>query len=322
MRGLILSAGLGERLRPLTLKRAKPAIEFLNIPMLGFPYYWLSTLKLNQISFNTHYLPESIRHAAMHVVDPAIPMHFNHEEAILGSGGGIGAAKHLLEGDHFAVANGDGVILCKHADTLERMLDFHIGKNALATLLVCPLEGVGTRLPGVWMDNTGEVVNFGKSAKKNYAKCLHYASYMLFSRRIWDYIPEGASNILYDVLEPEIAQGEKVYGFRVDDMRWFETGNPEEYLAATRSCLELINSSSPLGKCALDIVKRLSPLSRYHGLQLIADNAEVAASAGLSGFAVVGEHARIGASAKLNNCVLLPSAQVAAGEAQSDKIIL
>ncbi len=61
MRGLILSAGLGERLRPITLKKAKPAVEFLNIPMLGFPYYWLSTLGLSQLTLNTHYLPDSVR---------------------------------------------------------------------------------------------------------------------------------------------------------------------------------------------------------------------------------------------------------------------
>lgn len=322
MRGLILSAGLGERLRPFTLKRAKPAIEFLNIPMLGFPYFWLNTLKLKQISFNTHYLPDSIRHAAMHVVDPAIPMHFSHEETILGSGGGIGFAKHLLEGDHFAVANGDGVILCEHMDTIEQMFAFHVRKNALATLLVCPLEGVGTKLPGVWMDNTGEVVNFGKTAKKNYTECLHYASYMIFSKRIWEYIPEGSSNILYDILEPQIAHGEKVFGFRVDNMRWFETGNAAEYLAATRACLELMNSNSLLGKCAREIIRALSPQSELHGMKLIANNADVSSNARISGMAVIGAGATVGAGSDVRDCVLLPESQVASGSSISNQIIL
>lgn len=322
MRGLILSAGLGERLRPFTLKRAKPAIEFLNVPMLAFPYYWLNTLKLDQISFNTHYLPESIRHAAMHVVDPAIPMHFSHEDNILGSGGGIGFAKHLLEGDHFAIANGDGVILCEHKDTIERMFDFHVRKKALATLLVCPLEGVGTRLPGVWMDNTGEVVNFGKSAKQTYTECLHYASYMIFSRRVWDYIPEGPSNILYDVLEPQIAHGEKVYGFRVDNMRWFETGNAEEYLAATRTCLEAMHSASPLGRCAREILESLSPHTGLKDMKLISATADVSEDAQLSGFAVIGDGARVESGAKLHDCVLLPGSHAGKNEGVSGKILI
>src|SRR6185437_9353962 len=93
MRGLILSAGMGERLRPLTLTRAKPAIEFLNMPMLAYPYYWLDTVDLSNVVFNTHYLPETVRKAAMHVVRPECQTHFSHEDTILGSGGGIWNAR-------------------------------------------------------------------------------------------------------------------------------------------------------------------------------------------------------------------------------------
>ncbi|NJL25907.1 MAG: hypothetical protein HC902_12565 [Calothrix sp. SM1_5_4] len=193
MRALILSAGLGERLRPLTNVRAKPAIEFLNMPMLTFPYYWLNTLELSDITFNTHYLPETIRHAAMRVVDPAIRLHFTHEETILGSGGGIWNSRFHLQGDScFAVANGDGVIVCKEDDVLVNMLKFHQDQDALATLLVCPLDGVGTRIPGVWMTSDGEVMNFGLEARGPGMECLHYASFMLLNERIWNYLPRGS----------------------------------------------------------------------------------------------------------------------------------
>src|SRR6185312_3491165 len=99
MRALILSAGLGERLRPLTLRRAKPAVEFLNMPMLAFPYFWLDSVGLSDAVFNTHYLPETVRHAAMHVVRPSTQLHFTHEDAILGSGGGIWNARFQLRWD-------------------------------------------------------------------------------------------------------------------------------------------------------------------------------------------------------------------------------
>jgi NDP-sugar pyrophosphorylase family protein len=321
MRGLILSAGLGERLRPLTLKKAKPAIEFLNIPMLGFPYYWLNTLGLSQLVFNTHHLPDTVRHAAMHVCDPAIPLHFTHESAILGSGGGIWNASPLLEGDRdFVVANGDGVVLCEFPDVLEQMLVFHEKKDSLCTLLVCPLEGVGTRLPGVWMDNSGEIVNFGKAPKREYAECLHYASYMILSKRIWDYLPEGSSNILYDVVEPRIAAGEKAYGFRVDNMKWFETGNAAEYLAATRDCLELMRSAGGYGRCARDIVARLAPGSSLSEMHLIADNARVEGK--LEGFAVIGDEGILGASARLENSVLLPGTSVAPGSVIKNQVLI
>jgi mannose-1-phosphate guanylyltransferase len=320
MRGLILSAGLGERLRPLTVKRAKPAIEFLNIPMLGFPYYWLNTLKLDALVFNTHHLPDSIRHAAMHVVSPNVPMFFSHEDTILGSGGGICKARPYLEGDaSFAVANGDGVVLCEELDTLEQMAEFHAHKDALATFLVCPLEGVGTRLPGVWMDNTGEVAGFGKSSPVPYAECLHYASYMLLSKRIWDYLPEGSSNIIYDVIEPQIKKGERVYGYRVDNMRWFETGNAAEYLAATRQSLECLRDGGRLGDCARDIVTKLAPAFELHSdlsrLRLIADSAQIEDLSALQGFAVVGADCRVQSPSRLQDGVLLPGTSLNAGDA-------
>jgi NDP-sugar pyrophosphorylase family protein len=327
MRGLILSAGLGERLRPLTSTRAKPAIEFLNMPMLAFPYYWLDTLNLQELTFNTHYLPETVRTAAMHVANPNIPLHFPHEAAILGSGGGIWNSRfHLQGGRDFAVANGDGVVLCEEVDVLAQMRDFHVSKNALATLLVCPLEGVGTRIPGVWMDVYGEVTNFGKTRAKPYAECFHYASYMILNKRIWDYLPEGNSNILYDVLEPRIAEGEKVYGLRVDGMQWFETGNVQDYLAATKTCLEHLRSGSRLGQSLERILERHAApsgaKSDIASLRLIADSAEVADSASLKGFCVIGDKAKVGSFAQLEDSVVLGSAEVASSTAFRQQVVL
>jgi mannose-1-phosphate guanylyltransferase len=313
MKGLILAAGLGERLRPVTLKRAKPAVEFLNVPMLGFPYYWLRTAGLTEVAFNTHYLPDTVRHAAMHVVQPETPMHFSHEPAILGSGGGIRNARVYLDGeDHFAVANADGVILCEDPDAIKKMFEFHKSSGALATLLVCPLEGVGTKIPGVWMKPDGTVVNFGKAAKAPGASCYHFASYMFFSKRLWDYLPDGPSNILYEVLEPKIAEGEKVFAYKVDRMVWYETGSVKDYLAATQDVVSLIHDGHPLGKSAMSIIKALAPSSNWDGQRLIAAGADVRGE--LSGFAVVGADAVIPEKTKVSDSVILPGAVLAAGE--------
>ncbi len=319
MRALILTAGLGERFRPYTLRRAKPAVEFLNVPMLTFPYYWLNTLKLTDLTFNTHYLPETIRHAAMHSVDPAIHLHFTHEDLILGSGGGIWNARfHLMQDEVFAVANGDAVVTFSDPQTLSRMLRAHQQTNALATLLLCPLDGVGTRIPGVWVD--GEtVVSFGKTPAREELECLHYASYMFFSKRIWEHLPEGSSNILYDVLVAAIDKGERVLGFRDTDLHWYETGNATEYLKATAACLDSIQRADSHGQGLMNLL--CSDLTPSFGLRsdltkrlLIADNASIDPGVDLAGFCVIGEHAQISSDCRLEDTVVLSDAQVRGGE--------
>ena len=57
MKAMLLSAGYGNRFKPHTNKVAKPAIPFLNIPMLGYPIYYLEQIGIEKLAINTHYLP-------------------------------------------------------------------------------------------------------------------------------------------------------------------------------------------------------------------------------------------------------------------------
>lgn len=327
MRAIILSAGLGERLRPLTSVRAKPAIEFLNMPMLAFPYFWLDSLSLKEVTFNTHHLPETIRHAAMHVVDPKVQLHFPHEDAILGSGGGIWNARFHLQGDrNFAIANGDGVIVCKNRHALNEVLKRHEAEDALATILVCPLEGVGTRIPGVWMNQEGKVWGFGKTSPQPILECFHYASFMILSERIWDRLPQGSSNIIYDVLEPAIREGEKVIGHRVDDMRWFETGNVSDYLIATQSCLQYLKEQNAFGQNLKQMIDRFARnselVSRGQDLGLVDSSAQLDPSSQAHGFFVIGGQCQVESFAQIENSVLLPGSQLLAGQVVQNQVLI
>jgi mannose-1-phosphate guanylyltransferase len=326
MRALILSAGLGERLRPLTLKYAKPAIDFLTVPMVGFPYYWLNTLGLSDITFNTHHLPETIRHAAMHVVDPKVHMHFPHENVILGSGGGIwNSAVHLKPSHTFAVANGDGVIVSANENLLREMLSEHEESGALATILLCPLPDVGEKIPGVWVDAQERVHNFGKGPKASGLNCFHYASVMLLSEKIWSHMPEGNSNILYDILIERIKAGDLVNGFVADDLKWFETGNAADYLHATRVCLDHLVARDHFGLALARMIEALHGEYRIeataNSVMMIAHSAKIPARLESKGFLVIGEEAEIAPGAMLENCVVLRSASVPANSYREQVLI-
>jgi NDP-sugar pyrophosphorylase family protein len=297
------------------------------MPMLAFPYHWLDTCDLTDAVFNTHYLPDTVRQAAMHVVKPSTQLHFTHEESILGSGGGIWNARFHLNWDKtFAVANADGVVTFREPDAIEQMLRFHESRNALATLLVCPLEGVGVKNPGVWCDPYGGVVNFGLAPKKDNLQCLHYASYAFFSERIWDFLPEGPSNILYDVLEPAIQRGESVYAFRSDTMNWFETGNVADYLKSTRRCLEILRQGTPEAEGLRAMLARFAPdysrHSDFQHLRLVDDASRVENLESLRGFGVIGAGATISTDTNVQDCVVLPGARVGGGRAHRDEVLM
>lgn len=265
MRGLILCAGLGERLRPITSKLAKPAVPFLNIPMLAYPLFWLEQLGLKELLINTHYLPQTVEKAAREVCEWKYALDFLHESPeILGSGGAIWNARNRLYGaKNFIVANGDAVLLLDRKSALNDMLAYHQETRALATLLACPYPGVGTTMPGVWVNNLRDVVGFGKTAPTPNAQCLHYTGVAIFSGRILDMLPNGASNILYDVLLKEIAKGEVVNVWN-EAMKWFETGKPREYLAASYECLDMLFTNDGVRWHLVDILDRFTPGWRNH----------------------------------------------------------
>lgn len=324
MRALILSAGLGERLRPITERWAKPAVPFLNIPMLGFPLYWLETLKLESVVINTHYKAESIRDAVAKI-QTAYPVQFVHEPAILGSGGGIRNARAQLETPNdFLVANGDAVVLFPNKSVLEDMLHFHRERKALATLLTCPLGGVGTKIPGVWFNNKLEVSHFGLEPKSGLT-CQHYASYMILSPKIWQFLPVGSSNILYDVLQPLIKEGEKVVVYPREDMRWFETGNSEDYLKATGACMQLLAHDMTFGPELSALLSRFdstwSQRAKFttQSSTLLAPGMNLPGSCISIGFAVIGENAKISPGVTLQRVVVLPDASVT--ESKTDALL-
>jgi mannose-1-phosphate guanylyltransferase len=260
MRGLILCAGLGERLRPITSTIAKPTVPFLNIPMLGFPLFWFEQMGLDRLVINTHYQKESVEKAARSLVEWDYALDFRHESPeILGSGGAMWNARDELSGSkNFITANGDAVFLLDRKSALNEMLAFHEHSKSLATLLTCPYPGVGETIPGVWVDANENVIAFGKSAPQPGAKCSHYTGVAIFSDRILDVLPAGPSNILYDILVKEIARGERVSVW-TEEMKWFETGKPQEYLSASQECLEMLFTGGGVRWHLVDILDRFAP---------------------------------------------------------------
>jgi NDP-sugar pyrophosphorylase family protein len=108
MRAMIVAAGLGTRLRPLTFLRPKPVLPVRGIPLIAFQLALLARHGVREIAINVHHLPEQIEEAARRFAPPGCELRFSREERLLDTGGGIRrVADFLRESDPCLILGGD-----------------------------------------------------------------------------------------------------------------------------------------------------------------------------------------------------------------------
>jgi NDP-sugar pyrophosphorylase family protein len=134
MRAMILAAGYGTRLWPLTIDRAKPAIPFMGRPLVGYVAEYLARFGFDEVVVNLHHRPESVRASLGDGSRFGVRLHYVEEPVILGTSGALDNARSLLEGDTFVVVNGK---IATDID-LSAALATHRETGALATLVLRP----------------------------------------------------------------------------------------------------------------------------------------------------------------------------------------
>ena len=209
MRAMILSAGYGTRLWPLTEDRTKPAIPILGKPLVGYVAEYLAQYGCKEIVVNLHHRPESVRRALGDGSRFGVKLHYIEEPVILGTSGAIDNARALLEGDTFVVVNGK---IITDID-LGAALETHRRTKAIATLVLFP-NATRERFSIVETAD-GFVRSFGGMPARNkvarHDPPLMFTGIQILDSRIFDYIPRGVfSHSTTDVYPQAIANGERV----------------------------------------------------------------------------------------------------------------
>src|SRR5947207_2604008 len=132
MKAMILAAGYGERLWPLTADRTKPALPVLGKPLVGYVAEYLSKFGIKDVVVNLHHRPESVRRSLGDGGRFGVSLQYVYEPAILGTSGALDNARHLLQTDTFVVVNGK---IITDID-LTAALETHRRTKALATLVL------------------------------------------------------------------------------------------------------------------------------------------------------------------------------------------
>jgi len=221
---LLLSAGLGTRLRPLTLGRAKPAIPVAGVPIARRIIGWLAALGISDVVLNLHHLPESIASAVGDGSDLGVRARYTWEQPmVLGSAGGPRRALDVIGAQTFVIANGDTLTDA----SLAPLIDAHAASGALVTMAVVP-NSAPQRYSGLRVDQDGAVL--GVEPRGSSKESFHFIGVQVADRRAFEEIQPGcAANSVGEVYDRLIARTPGSIRAHLCEAQFWDIGTVADY---------------------------------------------------------------------------------------------
>lgn len=210
MRAMILAAGLGTRLRPLTDEVPKPLIDVAGHPMVAYPLAVVREAGIHEVIINLHHLGDQIRAALGDGSRYDLSITYSEEDPILDTGGAIKNAEAFLASDTFVVINGDTVIDLD----LRAAIEWHRQHTATATMVLRPDPGYD--YGAIEIDAEDRIRRF-LGQPPDVAEPLQrmmFTGVHIFEPRIFDYMQSGKFGINAATYPAMLAAGEPLYGYR------------------------------------------------------------------------------------------------------------
>ena len=312
MRAILLSAGRGERFRPVTEAIPKPLLPFLNVPLANAHLRRLQQAGIREVAVNLHHLGDQIESHLRHEAMDLPQLTFFREREILGTAGALrNAAPFLAGSDDFLVVNADAAI----EPDLAVLISRHRESGRAATLLVTenrnpqqytPLQAEGDRIKA-----------FGVRGPRP----LLYTGVCVLAARLLSRIPPGETALLAHLWQPLLDEGREEIGFVLHEGPHADLGRPGDFL---RASLEALERGGPFPEGGGYFDGRLRVLFRaalpaIEVADSILGRVDVAAGARILRSALW-DGVAVGAGARLTGC-LVARGRVPAG-AQHHKALL
>jgi mannose-1-phosphate guanylyltransferase len=325
--GMVLAAGLGTRLRPLTDLLPKPAIPVAGLPLVQLAFARLRAAGARRVVVNVHHLATGMERVATEAASAAgVELAISREPVLAGTGGALREARCLLGGAEAIVLwNGD---ILFEVD-LAAIVAAHRESQALATLVLAPMPE-GARYATVDVDGAMTVRRIAGIGPGGEALVpLHFTGVHVLAPALLDHVPASpfACDVNRLVYPPLLASG-RVRAV-VAGGYWNDLGTPQRYLQAN---LDLLCGEAPVALPGADPFAGMEargsrifvgegasvdPAARLHGPVLVGRGAVVEAGAGVGPGAVLGAGSRVGRGATVERAVVWPGTAIAPGETLS-----
>ncbi|PYQ14767.1 MAG: hypothetical protein DMH00_00805 [Acidobacteria bacterium] len=226
MKAMVLAAGYGERMKPLTWDRAKPALPLLNRATILHLLEHLARNGVTEVAINLHYRPDTLRCIEPQIRALGLLVNFLEEPVILGTGGGLKNAERLLVDGTLIMVNSDFVTDC----ALLLALEHHRQTRALATLVLTPYQE-GTEYGAVEMEHTGRIVRIaGRPGKDSGVPKYHFTGIHILEPTIFREIPPVVKSEINREVYPRLIEAEGRISGYLHLGFWKELGTPQRYL--------------------------------------------------------------------------------------------
>ncbi len=318
---MVLAAGLGTRLRPITYAVPKPMVPVVNRPVMEHSVRLLADHGFRQAIANLHWFPETIEAHFGGGERFGIELGYSHEEVLLGTAGGVRNAAGFL-GDSFLVVAGDALTDLD----LTAMREFHESHDGLATLAtkrVADTDQYGVVIAG----ENGRIQGFQEKPDPAEALSdLANTCIYMFRAEVFDFFPEpgtsaaagpddapGFADWAIDVF-PALLEADVPFYSHEIDAYWNDIGNVDELRQGNLDALSGAVSVEIAAPAVADGVRSASPVegAEVTAPALLGEGVELGAGARIDGPAVVGDGCRIGAGAYVRDAVLLEGTELPA----------
>ncbi|MBD5402218.1 NTP transferase domain-containing protein [bacterium] len=307
IKAMVMAAGMGSRLEPITLMMPKPLIPVMNKPIMDIILSQLKSFGITDVISNTYYLSEQIIDRYQ---DNDLGINFNYivEKELSGTAGGVKKCQFFFdEGEDFVIMSGD---VLTNANILKG-IEAHRKSGAVATIGIkqIPHENV-SHFGVVVTDNNGFITEFQEKpsieeAKSNFINTGIY----IFNYKIFDYIPE---NTFYDFAKnvfPKLLAEREINTFEVDEY-WNDIGTIDQY---KQSVKDVFN-----GQCLVSGIEA----EIFGNKSYICGNSELNDTLSISGISVIGNNCKFGSNVKLEDCIVFDNSEIHDGAELTDCIII
>lgn len=304
-KAMIMSAGVGSRLDPLTREIPKPLVPVANRPVMDILFEKLVSLGINDVICNTYYLADKIIERYK-TNDLGINFNYIKEETLSGTAGGVKKCQHFFaEEKSFVVLSADGLT---NAD-IEKGIKIHQTSGAIATIGIKQIPITEVPHFGVVVtDKNGFITEFQEKpaiedAKSNYINTGIY----IFDYKIFDYIP---ADTFYDFAKnvfPKLLAEHAINTFEVNEY-WSDIGTLEQYKQSTQDLFD--------GKCSFAHAPiEFSKNGAYISETVLNNTVE------FIGNSTIGKHCNIGKDVTIKNSIIWDNVEIADGVEISDCVI-